>query len=119
MTAITVPVPAWPGFDSYPGSACTTTIPITLPEIAEPDCVIELDTITAMYAGMVAGGPELLAGRVVHVPPGIGGFVLVASAKPLKLAGTEPPLNEFNLSHCAPQKVTRLPITASRSPMTN
>jgi hypothetical protein len=57
-----------------------------LPEIVEPDFVIELDTITPRYAGMLFGGPELFPGFVVHAPPWAGGFVLVESTKPLKLA---------------------------------
>src|SRR5450759_607161 len=40
------------------------------------------------------------------------------SAKPLKLAGADPPLREFSFHHCAPQKVTELPTTAFLSPMT-
>ena len=74
--------------------------------MAEPDLVIELETITAMYSGTPLGGPELLPGSLVHVPPQFGGWVLVEFAKPLKLEGAEPPLNEFSLAHCAPQKVT-------------
>jgi hypothetical protein len=39
------------------------------PAITEPDFVIELDTITVMNSGMLAGGLELLPGSVFHVPP--------------------------------------------------
>src|SRR5437773_4548128 len=115
--ASTVPVPACPGSASYPGAVCTTTIRTMSPEIVEPDCAMELDTITAMNGGTRFGGPELLPPRVVQLPPRLGGFGLNEFVKPLKLAGAEPRLNEFNLSHCAPQKVTRLPTTALRSPM--
>ena len=58
----------------------------------EPDFVIELETITVMSAGTLGGGPELLPGSLCHVPPQSGGFGFVQLAKPLKLAGAEPPL---------------------------
>ena len=74
--------------------------------MVEPDLLIELETITAMYSGTLLGGPELLPGSLVHVPPQLGGWVLVESAKPMKLEGAAPPLNEFSLAHCAPQNVT-------------
>jgi hypothetical protein len=97
----------------------TITICRVLPAIVEPDLVIELDTITAMYAGTLLGGPELFPGSLVHAPPQVGGFVLVESAKPLKLDGAEPPpLKEFDFAHCAPQNVTWLPTVAFRSPIT-
>src|SRR3989442_1783973 len=89
-----------------------------LPDMVEPDLVIELDAITAMKAGTVAGGPELFPGSVVHVPPQVGGAVLVVSAKPLKAAGAGPPLSELTFAHCAPQKVTALPTVASTLPIT-
>jgi hypothetical protein len=56
-----------------------------LPEIVEPDCVIELAAITVMKGGRLLGGPELLPVPLVHVPPQAGGFGLVELAKPLKL----------------------------------
>jgi len=36
----------------------------------------------------------------------------------LKLAGEFPPLRELSFHHCAPQKVTELPITTFWSPTT-
>ena len=84
----------------------------------EPDCTTELDAITVINRGMVLGGPELLPGLLVHVPPQVGGFVLVELANPLKLLGGLPLLSEFECAHCAPQKVTWLPMTALRSPIT-
>ena len=57
-----------------------------------PDFVIKLETITVMSAGTVAGGCELLPGSLSHVPPQAGGFGFGELAKPLKLAGAEPPL---------------------------
>jgi hypothetical protein len=89
-----------------------------LPEIVEPDFVMELDAITARYDGTLLGGPELLAGSLVQVPPWAGGFVLVEFANPLKLDGAEPPVRLFDLFHCESQNVTWLPTTALRSPMT-
>ena len=58
----------------------------------EPDFVIKLETITVMSAGTLSGGPELLPGPLCHVPPQAGGFGSGELAKPLKLAGAEPPL---------------------------
>src|SRR5204863_534810 len=84
--------------------------------ITEPDWVTELDAITVINCGMLLGGPELLPGLLVHVPPQAGGFVLVEFAKPLKLRGASSLLSEFNRAHCAPQNVTWLPTTALRSP---
>lgn len=77
-----------------------------LPEITEPFFVTELATMTVIYPGIAAGGPELLPGSLVQVPPQVAGLVLGELAKPLKLFGAEPPLKEFDLAHCAPQKVT-------------
>src|SRR5438128_1110527 len=63
-----------------------------LPEICEPDLVIELDTITAMYAGRGGfGGPALFPGSVLQLVPHAGVFGL--SAKPLNEAGAAPPLS--------------------------
>src|SRR5438445_723149 len=89
-----------------------------LPEITAPDWVIELATITLIVFGTPLGGTELLPGSLFHVPPQAAGFVLVKLAKPLKLTGAGPPLREFCVAHCAPQKTTRRPTTALRSPMT-
>ena len=89
-----------------------------LPEIVDPDCVIELATMTFMNDGTLLGGPELLPGLLVQAPPQIGGFGLAALAKPLKPAGAGPPLSELRSAHCSPQNVTRLPTTALPSPIT-
>src|SRR4051812_11701166 len=86
--------------------------------MTEPFFVTELETITVMYCGMAAGGPELLPGSLVHVPPQMAGAVLVALANPLKLDGAAPPLKEFCFAHCAPQNVTWFPTMALLSPMT-
>ena len=89
-----------------------------LPLMTGPDLVTELAAITLMKAGTLSGGLQLLPGSLSHVPPHDGGFGLNTLAKPLKLAGAEPPLRWFALSHWAPQKVTFVPTTASRSPIT-
>ena len=89
-----------------------------LPEITEPDFDVELVTMTVINFGTDAGGGGLFPGSVFQTPPHAGGFVVVTFAKPLKLAGATPPLREFCFAHCAPQKVTLLPTTALRSPMT-
>src|SRR5216683_1886619 len=88
------------------------------PDIVDPDLLIELDTMIATYDGMVSGGSELLPGSAVQVPPQLDGVVLLWLAKPLKLAGAAPPLKEFSVHHCAPQKVTDVPTAAFRSPIT-
>jgi hypothetical protein len=82
-----------------------------------PDFPTELDTTTAMNDGKVAGGPELFPGLVDQVPPQLGGLVLVALAKPLKLGGACPFVIELSLDHWAPQNVTV--SVAVRSPTTN
>ncbi len=41
----------------------TTTTCAVFPEMVDPDLEIELETITAMKAGMLLGGPELRSGR--------------------------------------------------------
>src|SRR2546422_320669 len=94
------------------------TILRTSPEMVAPDLVIELDAITAMNGGTLAGGPELFPGSVAHVPPQAGGVVLVISAKPLNAAGAGPPLSELTFAHFAPQKVTAVPTAESRLPIT-
>jgi len=58
-----------------------------LPEMADPDFVIELATITVMVDGRVAGGPEFPPEPLVHVPPQNAGSGVVVSAKPLKAEG--------------------------------
>lgn len=64
-----------------------------------PDLVIELEAITAMNEGTVAGGFELFPGSVLQVPPQAGGVALVWSAKPLKAAGEDAPLSEFTFAY--------------------
>jgi hypothetical protein len=59
MTATTTPVPPCARLAAYPASVFTTTISGAFPEMVEPDREIELETITAMYEGILIGGPEL------------------------------------------------------------
>jgi hypothetical protein len=71
-----------------------------------------------MYAGSGPfGGGALFPGLVFQPTPqfGVSGFF----ANPLKAAGAEPPLREFFFHHCAPQKVTFVPIALFLSPITN
>src|SRR6267378_1668204 len=89
-----------------------------LPEITAPDWVIELATITLMLAGTPLGGAAPLPELLCQLPPQIGGFVSVELANPLKLAGAGPPLSKFDFDHCEPQKTTRWPTIALRSPIT-
>src|SRR5437762_10694398 len=78
---------------------------VVLPEICDPDFVILLETITAMYAGNGPAGGELLPpGSVVQSAPQEGG--VAAFAKPLNEAGAAPPLRTFTFDHCDPQNVT-------------
>src|SRR5215218_8739718 len=88
-----------------------------LPEIVDPDLLIELATITAMSCGNgPGGGGALLPGDVVQPVPHVtvgGDF-----ANPLNEAGAVPPLRLFSFHHCAPQKVTEVPTAALLSPMT-
>jgi hypothetical protein len=88
------------------------------PETTDPLFVTELATITVMYCEIVAGGPELPPGLLVHVPPQVAGVVLTALANPLKLDGAPPTLREFDFAHWAPQNVTWSPTAALLSPMT-
>ena len=90
-----------------------------LPEMVEPDLVIELETITAIYAGTLAGGFELLPGSVVHVAPHEVGVVMLELANPLKPFGAAPPVKELTFAHCEPQKVTLCPTAELLLPMTN
>src|SRR5262245_38159406 len=92
-----------------------------LPEIFEPTLVIELDAITAMYGGSVAGGGMLPPALAAQLPPHCGRDMLVGArlASPLKLDGAGPPLSELRLDHCVPQSVTLLPAAAFWSPITN
>jgi hypothetical protein len=52
-----------------------------------------------MNDGRESGGPELLPGPVVQVPPQAGGVVLRVSAKPLKLGGAGPTLKTLSVAH--------------------
>jgi hypothetical protein len=75
------------------------TILRLLPLMTEPDSVIELAAITFIKAGTLSGGWQLLPGSLCQVPPHIGGFGFNLLAKPLKLAGAEPPVRWFALRH--------------------
>src|SRR5256885_7767739 len=86
------------------------------PEITGPRFVMWLDTMTAIIDETVAGGGGLLPGRVVQVWPHHGEALL--RSKPLKLAGARPARIGSAFHHCAPQKVTDLPMPFSRSPIT-
>src|SRR5215831_2490546 len=89
-----------------------------LPVMTGPDLPIDEETITPMNVGMVGGGPELFPGEVVQVVPHAG--VAALSSKPLKAGGAFPPLSGLSLSHCAPQKVTLVPMAVpTPSPITN
>src|ERR1700686_2894384 len=88
-----------------------------LPESIEPDCFADLVTITPMNAGNgPAGGGVLLPVSEFQPVPHAG--VVGASAKPLKLAGADPPLSELSFHHLAPQKVTDVPFARLLSPIT-
>src|SRR6266511_1058425 len=88
-----------------------------LPEIVEPDWLIELETITAISAGSgPGGGGGLLPVDVVQFVPHVtvgGDF-----SKPLNEAGAVPPLRLFSFHHLAAQKVTAVQTTALLSPIT-
>src|SRR5579872_2761146 len=87
------------------------------PEICEPDFEYLLVTITAMYGGSgPLGGGVLLPGSVLHMAPQVG--LVGLRAKPLKLA-CEPEDVMLIFYHCAPQKVTEVPMALSLSPMAN
>jgi hypothetical protein len=89
-----------------------------LPEIVEPDLLIELAAITVMVLGTEFGGGALLPGSVFHVPGQEAGLGVVKRAKPLKVFGAAPPLRVLAFDHWAPQNVTFFPTTAFRSPIT-
>ena len=95
-----------------------TTILFASPEIFGPDFVTFVATSTPMYAGTVAGGFELFPGPVVQVMPHLGDSAESVAAKPLKLAGADPPLRWLSVDHCALQKVTLAPVCALWSPTT-
>src|SRR5512132_2484820 len=88
-----------------------------LPEIDEPDLLIELETITAMYGGSgPAGGCGLLPGPVVQFVPQF--TVTGVFSKPLNAAGAVPPVRPFNFQHCEPQPGTAVPTVAFWFPIT-
>src|SRR5205807_9329218 len=68
LPIFTVPVPAWPGLESYPGSVLITALVGMLPEMAFPDFVVELVTITVMVDGTLIGGGGLFPALVLQVP---------------------------------------------------
>jgi hypothetical protein len=89
----------------------TITIFVVLPVIVKPDFVIELETITAIYAGIVNGGFELLPGSVNQVAPHEAGVVKPRFAKSLnEPALTAPPLKEF----CSLKEIYSLSIAKRR-----
>lgn len=68
------------------------------PEIVEPDCEIELETITPISAGSgAAGGGELFPGAAVQLAPHAG--LAAPRAKPLNAAGALPPVSELSFHH--------------------
>src|SRR5690348_3964892 len=84
----------------------------------EPDLEIELETITAMKAGSgPTGGGGVLPGVVDQVVPHAGNAA-GAFSNPLNAAGAAPELRSFCFHHCAPQKMTAVPVAAFRSPIT-
>src|SRR5260370_33417843 len=77
--------------------------------MTEPCFLMELATMTPMKSGRDPwGGRALLPGRVAHWMPHTGALTLPSN--PLNDAGAGPPLSELSLAHCAPQKVTAVPI---------
>ena len=98
----------------------TTTTSVALPEIVEPDLVILLAAITAMYSGTVAGGAEEVPGLLVHFSPQVGGLT-EDSAKPLNDAGADPPESEFSFHHPDPHHWTSSDVltVVFLSPITN
>ncbi len=86
--------------------------------MSDPDFVIRLVTMTAMYDGAVAGGAALLPPDVVHVPPATGGVLERVLAKPLNAAVGLPPDSLFAFAQDDDQNVTVAPTTAERSPTT-
>src|SRR5687768_5000647 len=86
--------------------------------MTDPCFCTELDTVTAMNGGTVAGGSELLPDWLVHVLPHVG--LAVPFSKPLNASGARPPLIGLCCCQCEPQKCTvALPARFARSPITN
>src|SRR4051812_2429611 len=89
---------------------------IELPEIADPDLLTELVTITPMKVGSGAeGGGAELPGAVIQLTPQSG--VRGDLAKPLKLLESFPAAARLFWVHCAPQNITRSPMPACWLPM--
>ena len=63
---------------------------LMLPEMTVPFLLIELETITAMYCGNVAGGFVVFPGLVNQVPLQVGAEE--PSSNPLNALGADPPL---------------------------
>ena len=72
------------------------------PEMTVPFLLIELETITAMYCGNVAGGLVLFPELVVQLPAHAG--AAEPSSNPLNPLGADPPLIGLFWDHCEPQK---------------
>jgi hypothetical protein len=83
-----------------------TTIFLLLPLMMDPDFVIELDAITVIKVGTLAGGPEPFPGSLLQTPPQGGVVPPIELAKPLKAEGAAPWLSVFIFAHCEPQKYT-------------
>src|SRR5581483_156930 len=89
--ATTVPVPS--PFE------CTISAPTTSPLIVDPDFELESVSSTATYSGRSPGAGSDWPGEAVQrewqpkLPP---------PAKPLKLAGAEPPPSTLRFAHCEP-----------------
>ena len=75
----------------------TITMCATVPLIVDPDLVRSLETITAIWSGIDAGGAELSPLCVVHVDPHVR--LAVLSANPFIADGAGPPLSELLFHH--------------------
>ena len=67
------------------------------PLIVDPDLVTLLETITAIWSGIDAGGAELLPVCVVQVAPHV--MLGALSANPFIADGAGPPLRELLFDH--------------------